>query len=71
MAKKTAMQELIDYLELCYGSIDSNIKEEFVSKEKEQIIRAFDDGEKNDFYSHTTVWTINGKQYYKKRFNNE
>ena len=69
--KMTAMQEFIEYLELTFGSIDPFIKEIYLEKEKEQIIKAFDDGEKNDFYSHITIWIINGKEYYKKRFNNE
>lgn len=66
---KTPMQDFIDYLELTYGSIDPNIKQTYLDQEKNQLAKAFDDGEGNDFY--TNGWIINGKAYYEKKYNNE
>lgn len=66
---KTAMQDFIDYLELVYGTIDPNIKEMYLEQEKNQLAKAFDEGERNDFY--TSGWIINGKAYYDKKYNNE
>ena len=71
MESKTSMQEFIEYLELTYGSLDPYIKEIYLEKEKENIAKAFDDGESNNFY--TSGWIKDGKTYYEKTYggNNE
>jgi phosphoenolpyruvate carboxylase len=39
--RKTAMTELIEYVELQYGSISETAKEEYLLKEKEQMQEFF------------------------------
>ena len=65
---KTAMQELIEYLEKVYyvkEIIDwDEYKKELLEKEKEQIENAYMDGNhiKDEFY--------NPKEYYNQTYNN-
>lgn len=39
--RKTAMTELIEYIELQYGEISETAKEEYLNKEKEQLQEFF------------------------------
>ena len=60
---KTAMQELIEKIELNDYWIPNHIKNELLEKEKEQIMQAFQVGidEDNNFYV--------AEEYYNKTYN--
>jgi len=72
---KTAMQELIEYLEKDYyinelTNFDKD-KIKFLEKEKEQITKAWDDGDYAYFYNKETGRDFeNGEEYYKQTYNN-
>ena len=64
---KTAMQELIEYLD---DTISVSIKQKFLEKEKEQIIDDFETGKENAQYSITNPDKyIIGELYYNKKYN--
>jgi hypothetical protein len=64
---KTAMQELIEYLEVRDRKFTYTYKKatELLEKEKEQIEIAFDLGRDEV----TSVFIIDGEDYYNKKFN--
>jgi hypothetical protein len=72
---KTAMQELIEYLEKDYyinelTNFDKD-KIKFLEKEKEQISKAWDDGDYAYFYNKETGRDFeNGEQYFNQTYNN-
>ena len=64
---KTAMQELIEWLD---DSIPETIKEQYLQKEKEQIIDDFETGKENAQYSITNPNKyIIGEFYYNQKYN--
>ena len=64
---KTAMQELIEYLD---DTISVSIKQKFLEKEKEQIIDDFETGKENAQYSiKNPDKYIIGELYYNKKYN--
>jgi hypothetical protein len=64
---KTAMQELIEYLD---DTLPKSIKEQYLQKEKEQIIDDFETGKENAQYSITNPnkYMI-GEFYYNQKYN--
>jgi len=82
--KKTAMQELIEKLDKIEKQLDKennllmssalfaakSIALEFIEKEKEQIIDAYEDGKQNGVESITNVNAyIIGEYYYNQTYN--
>jgi hypothetical protein len=64
---KTAMQELIEYLD---DTLPKSIKEQYLQKEKEQIIDDFETGKENAHYSITNPNEyIIGEFYYNQKYN--
>ncbi len=64
---KTAMQELMEWLD---DSIPVTIKEQYLQKEKEQIIDDFETGKENAQYSITNPNKyIIGEFYYNQKYN--
>jgi hypothetical protein len=72
---KTAMQELIDYVDSIWSNSgwEETIKEkanDLLEKEKEQIIEAYEDGKQNGMDSITNVHMyIIGEIYYNQTYN--
>ena len=65
---KTAMQELIEYLEVRDRKFTYTYKKaiQLLEKEKEQIVKAWEDGDYAYFYSKETGRDFdNGEEYYK------
>lgn len=63
---KTAMQQLIEILELAKGApIPTNVKAQFLAKERQQIIDAY------LMNPMETIYKNNGSDYYTKTYNNE
>jgi hypothetical protein len=64
---KTAMQELIEYLD---DTLPKSIKEQYLQKEKEQIIDDFETGKENAQYSiNNPNKYIIGEFYYNQKYN--
>jgi hypothetical protein len=64
---KTAMQELTDYMKTYFHLTDESLEifDKALEKEKEQIEVAFDLGRDEV----TSVFIIDGEDYYNKKFN--
>jgi hypothetical protein len=74
---KTAMQELIEwyqkehFVKTTFHIQLLNKFEELLEKEKEQISKAWDDGDYAYFYNKETGRDFeNGEEYYKQTYNN-
>jgi hypothetical protein len=68
---KTAMQELMDYLD---DTIPKSIKEQYLEKEKEQIVDAYriasiNNAPNKDISKYTSeYWQVNAELWYDKYF---
>lgn len=74
--EKTAMQELIETLKkknigmAVYLNANTDIINEMLNKEKQQIETAFKDGVTNEI--HPTIWYADSETYYNQKYiNNE
>jgi hypothetical protein len=65
---KTAMQELIDNLESIDINIPNGVKLIFIEKEKEQIQKAFSDGQETPI-NHPTLPHYSREEYYSDNYN--
>jgi hypothetical protein len=69
---KTAMQELVEYVEEVIGIPTPRIRAEFsnfLQKERQQIEDAFRDGVTNEI--HPTIFYADSETYYNQTYNNE
>jgi ABC-type molybdate transport system substrate-binding protein len=68
---KTAMQELLEYLEANDRKFTYTYKKaiELLEKEKEQIISTFDNGFHRALYSSADKLDFDGEHYYNKEYN--
>ena len=64
---KSAMQELMEWLD---DSIPVTIKEQYLEKEKEQIQKAFSDGQETPI-NHPTLPHYSREEYYDDNYNPE
>ena len=67
---KTAMQELIEKIELNDYWIPNHIKNELLEKEKEQIMKTFSDGQETPI-NHPTLPHYSREEYYNDNYNQD
>jgi len=72
MAKQTAVEWLIEFIQDHCIRIDEKVIEQAKAMEKEQIIEAFTKGElvKDNYYDYSNAFNIKGQNYYKKTYDN-